>query len=111
MATINASSKFTDLTQDSEKFRYIQLFCQSVQQTVNGNLDFKKNLRVKFKSVVFTTADTNVEVTHGLGFIPNGYIVIGLNNNMIIYDGSTPSTTQTITLKSDNDGTAQIMFF
>lgn len=108
---IQASSEFSDLKQDSEKFRYIQLFAQSTKNAVNGNLEVLKNIKCVIKEVSFTATNTDTLVNHGLGFTPNAYILAGSTVAMSIYDGSQTANSSNIVLKSNAVGTARILIF
>ena len=47
------------------------------------------------------TADTDTTITHNLGRVPAGYIVIRSSGSGVVYDGSTPAdwTATTFTLR------------
>lgn len=111
MGLIQSSSQIADIKDDKEKFRYIQLFLQGVQNVVNGKIEFVSNIRVKIKSVTFNEVDVDKTIEHGLGFVPNGYFIVGLSAAMIVSDGSSDADASEITLKSNAVGEAQVMFF
>lgn len=110
MSQIKASPEIMEITDKKEQMKYIQLFLQSVVDVVNGRIEFKDNVKISSQSVVFSAADTDTTVAHGLGRAPRGYLVVGLSAAMIIYDGSKAKTATNITLKSNAAGTAQIVF-
>lgn len=110
MALIKASNKITEIREIGDKFRYIQRFLQDVKDIVNGRISVSQNIAFNPVSVVFSFADTNTRIKHGLTRAPRGYIVISATSSMNIYDGSEASTTSQITLKSSATGTAQIIF-
>lgn len=111
MGLIQASSQFTNVDKDEDKFRFIQVFQQQVQSVVNGKIEFVSNIQSKLKQVTFTATDTDTSIDHGLGIIPNGYFIVGLSAAMIIYDGSLETTSSVIFLRSSAIGIASIMFF
>ena len=45
------------------------------------------------------TPDTEIEIEHGFGVVPVGYILIGSNRSAVIYNSTTPWTTENIYLK------------
>jgi len=111
MGSVIQSPQITDLNDQSEKFRYIQLCLQGIVSQVNGNIEFLKNMKAKQVEVVFSAANTNTAVQHGLGYVPNGYIVYRLSAAMIVYDGTGTNSTSVISLKSSATGTAKILIF
>jgi len=50
------------------------------------------NLAAKYASVSFATANVQVAVAHGLGTVPAGYIVVGLDSAGNVYDGTSANT-------------------
>lgn len=110
MSNITASADFTRV-QDHDLERFLEIFADDVKRVVNGNLDFQTNFRAKLISVVFTSANTNTTVFHGLGQAPTGYIVSKLSAPMTVYDGTLESNKTTITLRSSAAGTALLLIF
>lgn len=114
MASIQASAEIYDIKEDSEKFRYIQLFLQAVKQVVNGRLEFSTNVKFSPVTVEFTAANTSLLITHGLSRVPKGYLVVSKSADMTIYGDnvniSLIANSSTITLKSSATGTCQILF-
>jgi hypothetical protein len=110
MSNITASPEITEIRDDNNKFRYIQLFFQSVLSVVNGNIEFSRNIRPRPISVVFSSADTDVIINHGLKRVPRGYLKLSSSAAMNIYNGSNASTSTQITLRSDAAGTAVLEF-
>jgi predicted secreted protein len=62
-------------------------------------------------TVSFTAADTDVEIRHGLGFVPQNYFVVGCSAAMNVYDGSEDATSKFYYLRSDAIGTARVFLF
>ena len=111
MGLVQASSNITNIKETEERFRFITLFLSEMQEQFNGNIEILKNLKVKLISARFSAADTNTSVTHGLGFTPNGYILVGASAAMSLYDGTGTTNTTVKSLKSSATGTASILFF
>lgn len=110
MAIIRSSEQITNVADINEKFRYIQIFLQDVKETVNGNLELAVNNRLNIKTVLFSQANTDVVIEHGLGRIPNGYIVVGLNSSAVIFEGPLQKTVTTIGLRATVNCTAKLIF-
>ena len=60
--------------------------------------------------VEFAAMDVDVEVQHRLGRIPQGFLVIGLSEAMVVYNGSAAPTESSFTLRSSAPGTALVLF-
>lgn len=96
---------------DSDLRRFLTAFNSQVVQVMNGNIEFNENTKSQKVSVVFSSANTEVAVGHGLGRNPNGYILVGATAAMSLYDGSSANNDKTLYLKSSASGTAQVMVF
>lgn len=91
--------------------RYADIFCQDVVQVVNGGLTFGDNFNAKTLSVTFPSANGTVAVIHGLGRVPAGYMVQSLTANMVIFNGTSGNTAQTLYLQASAAGTASILVY
>ena len=94
-----------------EVARFVEIFAGDCVNVVNGNLEFGANIKSASVRVTFTAANTDTVINHALGKPPSGYLIAGLSTNLIVYDGSMPSTKNTITLKSSAIGTATLLLF
>ena len=64
------------------------------------------------QTVTFTSADTEVSITHYLSRKPIGYIVVNIDKDATIYDSGTAWTVDKIYLKSSADTTiASLIIF
>lgn len=109
MGLIRASEKITTLPQ-KEMMRYIEIFLESVKNIVNGNLTANENMLFPFVEVDFTSANTNFVIEHGIGRSPRGYLVISSDSALSVYDGTRPSDSTFIYLRSSAVGKARIVF-
>lgn len=110
MSNITESVDF-DRIKPEDLQKYLAIFGAAVVQTINGNLDFSTNFNCKLHSVTFGAADTNVAVTHGLGRVPAGYITYKATAALVVYDGSTASTTSEFYLRASAIGVASVIVF
>lgn len=112
MGKIIASPEIDNVPGAEAKIRYIQLFLNNVLEQINGNLEITENLKIKLQIVKFTSANVNKAIPHGLGVVPQGYIVCGKSAASVeVYDGTVVSTKNLIYLRSAAVGTANILFF
>ena len=67
----------------------------------------KENLDIEFKDVTsHATAGTEFSISHTLGRVPAGYIVVKRDKAAVVYDGTTVWTTSTIYLRCSVSSTA-----
>lgn len=110
MSKITASFEF-DRADEKEVMRLITIYAEQVAQTINGKLDFASNLNGKALSVTFSSANANVQVSHGLNRVPIGYIVTSLSASMVVYDGTSANTVSTLNLRASAAGTAGVFVY
>lgn len=90
--------------------RYLSQFLDGLKQQINGGLEFNYNLRSStLLTGNFIKADTDLNIPHNLGRLPQGFIVINATAAMSVYQGQIAWTTQNIFLRSNAVGTA--MFY
>lgn len=111
MAKVQATSKVATIKEDKDKFRFISIALEDLINQVNGNLEPVKNLKFNTVSVTFSSADSDVLVSHNLGRVISGYIQCGQSAALIVYDGSPISSTSKVNLKASAAGTARILFY
>lgn len=110
MSKINSSTDIDRVTPEDLP-RYTSIVLGDIVGTINGNLDFATNFNAKTSSVIFSAANTDTAIIHGLGRVPTGYIVYGATAAMSVYDGATPSTSQLLYLRASATGTARILIY
>lgn len=84
---------------------------QSIVTAVNGNLTFLENMKCRIVVVDFTAADTEVQVLHGLGIIPAGYISVWQNAAASVYATTTTWTDRSIYLKASAICQVKLLIF
>lgn len=90
--------------------RFTAQFIRDISEVINGNITFGENITSQIIQVSFTGAQT-IQVPHSLGRVPTGYLVIGRNANVNIFDGGPSSTTQTLSVQSSGAVNASILVF
>lgn len=112
MGKIKAAAEVTNLKTEDERARYVQIFLQEVLEQVNGGLEFTENIKAKILDLKFTSANTDLAITHGLGKIPIGYWIVGKSSASVnLYDGINEWTKNLIYLRSGATGTAKVIVF
>ena len=77
-------------------------FLEELRRDVLHQLEFGDNIRGVFLDITTNgVVDTEDAFTHGLGFVPTGYLVTKRDKAAHIYDGTTTWTTNLIYLRSD----------
>lgn len=100
----------SNVRNQEELIRYASQDISGIADVINGGLDFT-NFRSTTIDVTFTAADTSQQITHKLGKIPTGYLVVKKSVSMVVYDGTMDPTEQDIFLKSSAIGTARLIIF
>ncbi len=87
---------------DTEQLgRYVQVAFDDIQTVVNGNIEFNQNIGAKQLACVFTSANSDAAFSHGLGRIPTGFFIVGIDTASIIYNGAATNTVDLIYLRSN----------
>lgn len=110
MSKLTASVDF-DRVKPEELAKFLAKFGDQLLQLINGNLDFATNFNCKILSVTFSAANANVATPHGLGRVPAGYFVISKSASMIVYDGTSANTLQTLNLRASAAGAVNLIVF
>lgn len=82
-----------------------------ISDILNGHVSFNDNIDAKIASAVFSSANTDTQITHGLNRIPIGYIDIKKNATISFKDGNAAWTTTTIYLQASGSGSATFLVF
>lgn len=100
-----------DNIEDSKRWASLTLFLKDVYNILLKGITPVDNFRGNLVEVTFSAADTDVQVKHGLSYIPSNYFIIGTSAAMSVYDGNTDSTNTYIYLRSSATGTARVFLF
>lgn len=104
---IQASPDISNI-KDEEIKRFSTIVLTQIVGAINGNITFSDNMLGQQVSVTFTAANTDTAIDHTLNRTISQYLVLSRSANMVIYDGSSASTSSRIYLKSSATGTATI---
>jgi len=108
---LNAVQNVSNVTTVTDLARYTSITLDQIQSILNGGITFVDNFQASTISANFTAANTEFQLSHSLGRIPVGYILINASAAMIIYNGGSANTANDIFLKSSAIGTGQILVF
>lgn len=101
-----------DRIQDpKEQIRFAAQNFDMLKEVLNNGLQFADNFDAKIINITFTSANADTRADHGLGRVPQGYIVFRRSASMVVYDGATAWSTSSIYLKSSATGTVTVMIF
>lgn len=109
-----ASLEFT-ITLDAT-WKMVQRIYQLAARVINGNISFgdgvsPDNISGVWAAVVTPVApNTDFVITHNLGRLPVGYLVMEKDAACDVYDGTIAADITTITLKATGIGTALRIF-
>lgn len=92
---------------------------QNLQRILDGNISFgmdssnEVGKNIDGWDATGTTpgvADTEFSISHGLGRIPKGFIVLSVNAGVVIYKSTTAWTSKVIYLKCSGPSVAYTLF-
>lgn len=110
MARVTASTDIDQLKPE-EVQKFVDLALQDIVTQVNGELTIGENIKARLVSVTFSAANTDVQVSHTLGKIAQGYLVYSSSAATSIYNGSSGSTASAIFLRASAPATVGLVIF
>lgn len=112
MAKLTVPSILSNIPSFQDFQRFASALVNQLTQIINGNLNFKDNFKSSGPfTVAFPNGSTVMPVTHTLGIIPTGVLVIKLDSGQTIYAPSQSTydwTTSTIYLQASGKVNATI---
>lgn len=109
MTKIQSATDVSNLKDIEQLKRFVSIALNEFKDIVNGNLTFGENIKTKLLNVTFSGVEASV--SHGLGFVPNGYIIVGKSGDFNVYNGTTAWTTTNLFLLASGNGSAKILVF
>lgn len=100
-------------TFDKDLLTSLSNWAMVLKSILDGGISVDDNMDISRVTIVsHATPGTETGYSHGLGKIPQGYIVTGQEAAGSVYDGATANTNQTLYLKSDvSSKTFKILVF
>jgi hypothetical protein len=108
---LNYTDSFSRLTTIDQLSRFMSLLAGNLDIILNGGITFADNFKGQVVECSFSAANMDSSFPHQLGRSPTGYLSLGQNAALIVYDGTNALQPQTITLRSSAIGTAQVFIF
>lgn len=108
---IKTTPDLSNLQSLEELTRFTAITFNDVVSAINGRLDFVSNCITKTIGCTFTVGATTVAFEHGLGQVPNGYIVVGRDSPLEVYDGVKNADATSIYLQGSTTGFAKILVY
>lgn len=86
--------------QDNDLYRVLSEFFRKIVTILNRGITFDENIDCRLNTFTSSgTPDAENTIAHGLGKVPTGYVIYGLNKAAIVYTGTTAWTSINIYLK------------
>jgi hypothetical protein len=85
-----------------------QMF-KDIGSAINGQIAFGENIQSTRASATFTAANTEVRVSHSLGRVPSGYIVISSSANISVFNGGSANTETDLYVQASGAGTVTLL--
>lgn len=86
MSQVKIPSVFSNITGLADFQRFVSAWAQDITAKFNGQIDFVENIRARgpFGATFTGTGSTQV-ITHNLGIVPTGYLVISKTSSCEVY--------------------------
>lgn len=110
MSYVQTLSDLANVEDPAEFIRFSSSLLASIVDTVNGNLEFDKNIKSQIIEFNFTSANSDLTKPHNLGHEPTGFIVVSKSAAGDVYDGSSWSPS-TITLRCTTTIDTKVIVF
>lgn len=94
-----------------EQLKTIGLFLKDVYNILNKGITLSDNLKGALFEVEFAVSNADVQIRHGLDFVPVNYIVCGTDAAIHIYDGSQSGDKTFFYLRASATGNARVFIF
>lgn len=108
MARVLVSDLVQNLKDLEEVKRFLANALTKIIQQLNGSLEFVQNVRASSADVTFNGSVQ--KIPHGLGIVPQGYIVISQSASFTVYKATSPEwDSNHIFLNASGNGTAKIL--
>ena len=103
----------TDLTsvRPEEYQKHSAIAISEMADTMNGGLEFDKNINSQHVTVKFTQANTDTAISHSMGRSGLHYWKAKSSADCSIYDGAKASTNNTIYLRSTAVATVVLILY
>lgn len=111
MAKVVIRPGMSNLKEWEELRRFTSMGFESLVDEVNGRLDFVANIRASGPhTVTFQTSADIMTITHNLGKVPQGFLMIDLNAGEVVYRPISPVwTAQKAYLQASGAVTATVL--
>ncbi len=87
------------------------MFLKDVYNILNKGITLNDNVKGVLLAVRFATANVDVDIRHGLDFVPSNYIVCGSDVATSIYDGATAADKTFFYLRASVAATVRVFIF
>jgi hypothetical protein len=108
---VNQNPNVSNLTTWESLRDYTAILFNSIVDIISGNLSFADNHKCKILDYTFAVADIEYALTHDLGFVPSGYIVVNAAAATSVYNGSAQWTYKYIYVKASIATTVKMIIF
>ncbi len=111
MGRISTPSNFSSVTNWEDLRRFASACIQDIVNQINGRLTFNDNIQGVTLQAFFPVANTDLALTHALGYVPNGFLVVGLDSAAIIYSSTAPNSVQIFLRSSLANSNAKVRVY
>ena len=111
MSKLTGDAGIDKIQEPKDQMRFISIFFDQIKMLINNGLQFADNFDSKILTLTFSAASTDTSLTHGLGRVPTGYVILKRSASMTVYDGSAAWTSNLIYLRASAAGSVTVLVF
>lgn len=108
---LDNTDSFSNLSELPDMIRYVQILSGNLANVINNGLSFTDNFRAQIVGATFISANADTTILHKLNFVPTGYLSVGQNAAMSIYDGTNTFQRDRVILRASAVGAARLLVF
>lgn len=108
---LDGMDAFNRLTEGKEIARFMTIFSGNVGNILNSGISFADNFKGQLLTCVFPSANTDTVFAHQLNAVPTGYLSLGQDAALIVYDGTNVFQRDVVTLRASAAGTARVFIY
>ncbi len=111
MGKVTATSSFSSVKSWEDLRRFASACVQDIVNQINGKISFNDNIQGVDVNVFFPNANIDVPTFHNLGYVPSGFLVVGLDSAAIIYSNTASTSTNSFLKSSVGNVNAKVRVY
>lgn len=111
MPKISTRTNLAGLTDPKDFQKHGSAAISDIAETVNGSLEFDKNIKSQHVTVKFTQANVDTAVPHTLSKVGLHYLIAKKSADCSVYDGTRPASSNVVYLRCSQVATVVVILY